>query len=48
MTLKESYENLILKFSSGNEINVERATITKEEWEPIEIILSYIINKKKG
>lgn len=35
MTLKEAYINLKLKFTSGNDIPVERATITREEWEAI-------------
>lgn len=35
MTLDEALESLKLKFTSGNEIEVERATITREEYEAI-------------
>jgi hypothetical protein len=35
MTLKEALESLKLKFTSGNEIEVERATITREEFNAI-------------
>jgi len=35
MEFKEAYETLESKFTSGNDIPVERATITREEWEAI-------------
>ena len=35
MEAKEALEALDLKFSSGNEIPVERATITREEYEAV-------------
>ena len=35
MTFDEMYQNMELKFTSGNAIPVERATITREEWEMI-------------
>jgi len=35
LTLKEALQHLTEKFTSGNSIEVERNTITKEEWIPI-------------
>jgi hypothetical protein len=35
MDIKEAIESLTLKFTSGNEIPVDRATILREEWEVI-------------
>lgn len=35
MTFDEAYRNLELKFTSGNQISVERATIIDKEWEAI-------------
>ena len=42
MTLKEAVENLKLKFTSGNDIEIERATILRKEWDII-----YPVLKKK-
>ena len=42
MTLKEAMDSLKLKFSSGNNIPVKRATITREEFEPIRLALELI------
>lgn len=35
MDFKTAYESLESKFTSGNNIPVERNTITKDEWEAI-------------
>lgn len=35
MDVREALESLKLKFTSGNDITVERTTITAEEFEPI-------------
>ena len=35
MEFKEAYETLESKFTSGDDIPVERATIKREEWEAI-------------
>lgn len=36
MTFEEAKKSLTLKFTSGNDIDVTRATITDEEWEAIQ------------
>lgn len=38
--LKKVYKSLELKFKSGNDVPVTRATITLEEWETIKKIIS--------
>ena len=35
MDFKEAYINLHLKFRSGNSIDVDRAVITREEWDAL-------------
>ena len=35
MLMKEALDSLKLKFTSGNDVEVERATITREEYEAI-------------
>lgn len=35
MEFSEAYQNLFLKFKSGNDVPVTRATITREEWEAV-------------
>jgi hypothetical protein len=40
MTFDEMYLNMELKFTSGNDIPVERAIITREEWELIKAELN--------
>lgn len=35
MTFEEAIESLTLKFTSGNDIEVERATILRKEWKAI-------------
>ena len=35
MNFSDAYESMRLKFSSGNKIPVERATITIDEWDAI-------------
>ena len=39
MTFKEAVENLKLKFTSGNDIEIERATILRKEWDVIYPVL---------
>ena len=36
MKFDEAYESIKLKFSSGNNISVERVTLLREEWDAIE------------
>jgi len=43
VTLQEAYDNLVLKFQSGNSIPVERATITRDEWEAILDVLPVFV-----
>lgn len=43
MDIKEAMVNLDLKFTSGNSIQVERATIVRDEWEAIQDF--YLKNK---
>jgi len=35
MNFKEAFASLVLKFTSGNDMPVERATILNTEWEAI-------------
>jgi lipoate-protein ligase A len=42
--LKETLEKMERKFKSANSIDVERATITKDEWENIKKLIN--LNKK--
>jgi hypothetical protein len=41
MNYIEAFESIQLKFTSGNDIPVERAHVLKEEWESIRSILEY-------
>lgn len=38
---KQAYDKVERKFSSGNGTDVERATITKEEWELSKLYIEY-------
>ena len=40
MTLEEVFRSLELKFSSGNDVPVERATITRDEYDVIKNFLN--------
>jgi len=35
MRFQDAYNNILSKFTSGNPIPVERAVITREEWDAI-------------
>lgn len=48
LTFEEAVESLHLKFQSGNSIEVERATITRKEWDALLPILTPYINAKKS
>lgn len=37
MTFKEAFKNLTLKFTSSNDIEIERATILRTEWDAIKV-----------
>jgi hypothetical protein len=39
MDIKEAVRSLELKFTSGNDIPVGRATVTREEWEAVKEML---------
>lgn len=42
MTFEKVYEKLELKFTSGNQVPVERTVITKEEWNEIKEYVDYL------
>lgn len=42
MDFKEVYEKLESKFTSGNQVPVERTVITKEEWKVIKEHVDYL------
>jgi hypothetical protein len=48
MKLEDAFKSLSLKFSSGNNIPVERATILREEWDAIRSIVEKFAVKKEG
>ena len=48
MDFQEAYEKLESKFTSGNDIPVERNTITREEWEAIKERISFLEAIIKG
>ena len=47
MDFEEALKNLKLKFTSGNEFEVERATILRKEWDVIYPILEAELRKNK-
>jgi hypothetical protein len=48
MLMKEALDSLKLKFSSGNDVEVERATITREEYEAIlQFVFEGMASKKE-
>jgi hypothetical protein len=47
MDLSEALKSLEEKFTSGNEVSVSRATITREEWEAIQTGLCKCKTKHK-
>jgi len=40
MRFQDAYKNIESKFTSGNPIPVERAVITREEWDAINKVIS--------
>lgn len=44
MTLIEAINELKLKFTSGNEIQVNTAIITRREWEPILMLYQAVVD----
>lgn len=47
MEFKEALESLKLKFTSGNKIKVDRATILRTEWEALLPVLNNTVNSKE-
>lgn len=48
MSLNAAVRRLTQKFTSGNEISVTRATITREEWDAILPVLQDRLDEAKG
>lgn len=46
MNADDAINKLKLKFSSGNSVDVDRAVITKEEWEAIKNLIDDIENNQ--
>ena len=47
MTADEALKSLKLKFESGNNVPVERATITREEYEPIMSVVTEVLAERE-
>ena len=44
MNIEKVIDNLELKFTSGNSVPIDRAAITREEWEVIKSVLNAFLN----